>query len=48
MQEADLESKEYATQANNDTKLASKAMDLESKGAMEGPPSAPEPPQPPM
>ena len=48
MQEASLESKEYATQANNDTKLAGKAMDLEAKGAMEGTPSAPEPPQPPM
>jgi hypothetical protein len=48
MQEADLESKEYMSQTANDTKLAGKAMDLEAKGPMEGTPSAPEPPQPPM
>jgi FKBP-type peptidyl-prolyl cis-trans isomerase len=48
MQESDLESKEYLSQTSNDTKLASKAMDLEAKGVMEGTPSAPEPPQPPM
>ena len=48
MQESDLESKEYMSQTANDTRLAGKAMDLEAKGPMEGTPSAPEPPQPPM
>lgn len=48
MTEANLESKEYSTQANNETKLAAKAMDIESRAAAQGPPAAPEPPQPPM